>query len=88
MKEIVGARIGFSIITTDPGTIQGNLDSVTLWIDRELSQRMAGFGIGAHWKDMARSRTLFFVDDSGKLYAPAKVEASNNGGVKVTITHE
>ncbi len=66
MKEIVGARIG-NIITNNRQTIIDavNLNQKVQFLDRRHMELMSACDLGKNWDEMARSKTLFRIDDEG-----------------------
>jgi len=71
MKEIVGAMFG-TVITNDPQTIREAVraGTITSWMDRKRMKFMAFADLGIHWERMAKSPTLFCINDTGDIVSP------------------
>ena len=68
MQEIVAAKIG-TVITNVPAHIVAALEmnQDVEFLCRQHMQFMAAFDLGQRWNNLARSRTLFVLDDDGNL---------------------
>lgn len=71
MKEIVAFKIG-DYITNDPKEVVAAMDAGTPAepLDRRHMQLMAALDLGIQWENLAKSRTLFRIDDAGELLPP------------------
>jgi hypothetical protein len=71
VNEIVGAKIG-SIITNNTAMIAAAVKGNTIseFIDRDRMQFMSSLDLGQRWDNMANSKTLFLMDENGKIHPP------------------
>lgn len=71
MREIVAAQVG-GIITNDLQHIKSALECRTLtnFLCRQHMEFMAACDLGIKWEQLAKSRTLFIIEDDGSVSAP------------------
>ena len=70
-SEIVAANINNKTITNDPITIREaiNLDLSIQFLTRMHMEFMASCDLGIRWENLAKSRTLFIIDQDGRPQA-------------------
>lgn len=70
MREIVAAMINGKTITNAPSSIADAIkdDLPVQFLERQHMEFMSACDLGAQWDNLAKGRTLFWMDENGKPY--------------------